>query len=216
MADGFRRARAGISCRLSSDERELLIRLFNDVVQLLAAEGSQPDALTPGAVPDADQLAAMVGFGSDSTEAVLMPSDPALARLLPDAHRDDSFASAEFRRYTEHGLRARKRDGVSQALSTLNRVPFVLGDDEAAVWLVALNDVRLVVGARLGLRTDEDLERLLAWVAGHQSDATDPGGEPGTGAEAVEQLQYLLDLYEFLTWFQETLVAAVVSGPSQQ
>ncbi len=35
-----------------------------------------------------------------------IPEDPVLARLLPDAYRDDPEAAGEFRRYTEPALRS--------------------------------------------------------------------------------------------------------------
>ena len=59
----------------------------------------------------------MVGIGTATVE----PADPALARLLPSAHRDDDEVAAEFRRYTEQGLRARKRAGLELARQTLGR-----------------------------------------------------------------------------------------------
>ena len=55
--------------------------------------------------------------GDDPLEAMLdfdapreAPEDPALLRLLPDAHRDDAEVAAEFRRFTERGLRESKVD----------------------------------------------------------------------------------------------------------
>ena len=60
--------------------------------------------------------------------------------------------------------------------------------------VVALTDVRLVLGERLGLRTDEDLDELEAQVASLDDD--DP---------AV----YALAVYDFLTWLQETLAHAL-------
>ena len=49
---------------------------------------------------------------SDNTE---VPEDPVLARLFPDAYREDQGASAEFRRYTEGGLREGSEDHRSDA-----------------------------------------------------------------------------------------------------
>ncbi len=61
--------------------------------------------------------------------------------------------------------------------------------------MVALTDVRLVIGERLGLREDEDVERLEIAVA--------EAGEEHPMAHAV-------GVYEFLTWLQETLAHALM------
>ena len=63
--------------------------------------------------------------------------------------------------------------------------------------LVALTDVRLVMGERLGLRTDEDATRLEELV--ETLDPDDP---------AV----FALGVYDFLTWLQESLTQALVGG----
>jgi len=178
VARGFARSRRGIRAKLDEHERALLAHLFVEVYELLDDEGSA----------EVDPLAVMVGIGT----AVDTPSDPALARLLPDGHRDDPEASAEFRRYTELGLRERKRAGLETARLTLGRAaPLVLDDAEGLAWVVALTDVRLVLAERMGLRTDDDHERLL--------DRPDEG------------LQIMLELYDFLTWLQESLVRALAA-----
>lgn len=184
MARGFVRGRRGIRARLDTHEKALLAHLLVEVYELLADD----TAVEP------DPLAAMVGIGT----AVEPPSDPALARLLPDGHRDDPEASADFRRYTELGLRDRKRAGLETARVTLGREgTLVLDDAEALAWVVALTDVRLVLAERMGLHTDDDHERLEAELA--------QLSEPADDASA----QSLLPLYDFLTWLQETLVHAL-------
>jgi hypothetical protein len=185
VAKGFRRTRRGIRARLDDNERGLLAHLLVEVHELL------DDDAGPG---DDDPLAQLVGIGT----AVEPPSDPALARLLPDAHRDDPEAAAEFRRYTESGLRERKRAGLEVARRTLGRDgALLLDDDEARAWVVALTDVRLVLASRMGLEVDEDHERLEALA--DEQDSDEPGG-----------LGFLLAVYDFLTWLQETLVEALL------
>jgi hypothetical protein len=116
------------------------------------------ELLDDGVQVDPDPLAAMIGIGT----SVDLPDDPALARLLPDAHADDPAASSEFRRYTEQGLRERKRQCLETARLTLGRSgSLTLDDAEAQAWLVALTDVRLVLAERMGLRTEDDHEELL-------------------------------------------------------
>jgi hypothetical protein len=124
--------------------------------------------------------------------------DPALDRLLPTANRQDDEMAAEFRRLTETGLRQRKAAALQQAAGLLR------GDDkvrldvaQAHAVLKALTDVRLVLGERMGLRTDHDVEVLEAAAA--DLDADDPLG-------------YALAVYDFLTWLQETLASAMLDG----
>ena len=61
--------------------------------------------------------------------------------------------------------------------------------------MVALTDTRLVLGERLGLRTDEDALALDDGVA--TLDPDDP---------AV----YAASFYDFLTWMQESLTTAML------
>ena len=191
--------------RLGDDERRVLHDVFTEV----------RDLLEDPAAPQEDPLAALVGIGT----AVRPPDDPALARLLPDAHKDDPQASAEFRRYTESGLRSRKREGLGLVLRTLDRGPAVrLDDTEASAWLVALTDVRLVLAERIGLRTDEDhalLEEVVAHLAvaepesGSEFEPESGSDDASDGATAGERLTMTLALYDFLAWLQETLVEAM-------
>jgi hypothetical protein len=114
-----------------------------------------------------------------------------LARLLPDAYRDDPEAAGEFRRYTEQGLRSGKVAAAHTVLATLpsdgGRVRLSAGDAEA--WLRSLNDVRLALGVTLGIT--EDYEHELS-----ELDPEDP-------REAY------LHVYDWLTFLQETLVRAL-------
>ena len=236
MASRFQRTRRGIVGRLDPDEREVLASLVRDVGEMLApAPDATPRPPSTGGVPEVDELEAMLGI----TEGAARPQDPALARLLPDASRDDPDVSAEFRRYTEAGLRARKRSAIETVLAGLAatdaaaararaaghdpsapppalslvgalkgaRAPHpddvVLDDAAATAWMTALNDVRLVVAERLGVRTDADAARVAARAARPQPPAT-------TEAEATDA--WLSSIYDFLTWLQETLVVAVAAG----
>ncbi|GAB7033258.1 DUF2017 domain-containing protein [Streptomyces sp. NPDC021749] len=105
------------------------------------------------------------------------PADPVLARLFPDAYGgpdlvpDDDVraAAAEFRRYTENDLRARKRaDALAliRALDTLSpsggdTAVLRLSAEECRQWLGALNDLRLAIGTRLEVTDEEDGGELL-------------------------------------------------------
>jgi hypothetical protein len=198
---GFRRVRGEVRARLADGERRVLHDLFTEVHDLLE---------DPAPPSEDDPLAELVGIGT----AVRPPDDPALARLLPDAHKDDPRASAEFRRYTESGLRARKRQGLELALRTLERgAPVRLDEAEASAWLVALTDVRLVLAERIGLKTDED-HAILEQVVAQLAEAEPPAGSEDSdddGVDAAERLAMTLALYDFLAWLQETLVEAMAA-----
>ena len=118
MAKGFRKTRRGVSAKLDDGERTLLAHLFVEVWELLGSESSDGASVGDvGGSGEVDPLEAMVGIGTATSE----PEDPALARLLPSGHEDDTDVAAEFRRYTEQGLRARKRAGLETARRTLGR-----------------------------------------------------------------------------------------------
>ncbi|WP_240500773.1 DUF2017 family protein, partial [Streptomyces albus] len=75
----------------------------------------------------------------------------------------DRAASAEFRRYTENDLRARKREdglAVVRALDSLTPgergAVLTLRPEECKQWLGALNDLRLAIGTRLEVTEDDD------------------------------------------------------------
>jgi hypothetical protein len=192
VAKGFRKTRRGVSAKLDDGERTLLAHLFVEVWELLGSDSEESAGVGDvGGVADVDPLEAMVGIGT----ATSAPEDPALARLLPSAHRDDAEVASEFRRYTEQGLRARKRAGLETARQSLGREgPVDLDRAEAAAWLVALTDVRLVIGERLGLRTDDDADELMSALG--DLDEDDPQA-------------FLVAIYDFLTWLQESLVRAL-------
>ncbi|MGA5419582.1 DUF2017 domain-containing protein [Streptomyces lavendulocolor] len=143
------------------DEVEISI-LRSLAVQLLELIG-------PGEVPPKgeDPLAELFREGPSEP-----PADPALARLFPDAYGDGDdelrAASAEFRRYTENDLRARKREDALAVVRSLDLLDAAGGRgavleltaDEARHWLGALNDLRLTIGTRLEVRDDDENEAL--------------------------------------------------------
>ncbi|MFF1459879.1 DUF2017 domain-containing protein [Streptomyces sp. NPDC058330] len=155
MAGHFE-ATPGGGAAVALDEVEIAI-LRSLAVQLLELIG-------PGDEPaeDADPLAALFAEGPSEP-----PSDPALARLFPDAYGDEDKetreASAEFRRFTEIDLRGRKREDALVVVRTLDALQPVgeegavltLDAEDCRHWLGSLNDLRLTIGARLEV-SDED------------------------------------------------------------
>ena len=110
------------------------------------------------------------------------PTDAAVGRLFPDAYRDDAAAATEFRGLVEEDLRETKRQ-AARVLAGLPRgtTGFVLDEEAAEQWLLALNDLRLTLGTRLGVTEEEDF----------------PEDEPA------------YELYAFLTALQASLIEAV-------
>ncbi|MEU0831729.1 DUF2017 domain-containing protein [Streptomyces sp. NPDC056231] len=154
MAGHFE-ATPGGGAAVALDEVEIAI-LRSLAVQLLELIG-------PGDEPadGEDPLAALFAEGPSEP-----PTDPALARLFPEAYGDEDSelraASAEFRRFTENDLRTRKRNDALTVVRTLDALPsgaegavLTLSADECRNWLGALNDLRLTIGARLEV-SDED------------------------------------------------------------
>jgi hypothetical protein len=163
MTGLFKRAHGG-GAQLTLDPVEASI-LRSLVVQMLELIGPGPGA-DPSS-EDYDPLAALFAEGPSEP-----PTDPALARLFPDAYAEGPEAgpmSSEFRRFTENDLRAKKRDdalalvrGLDGAEKDRKGRP-VLRLDAAGCGhaLGALNDLRLTLGSRLEVSEDDDLYESL-------------------------------------------------------
>ncbi|MDH6539518.1 DUF2017 domain-containing protein [Streptomyces sp. SPB4] len=158
------RAGGGAAVALDGIEISILRSLAVQLLELIGPGEPEPEA-------DADPLAVL--FASDGpTEP---PSDPALARLFPDAYGGPGAGpgadpeelrarSAEFRRFTENDLRTRKRE---DALAVVRSLDGLTPDGEGAAlleltdelplrWLGALNDLRLTIAARLDITEDDE------------------------------------------------------------
>jgi hypothetical protein len=147
------RRKGGVHVELPVYAATLLSSLARQLVELL----SDGEAVEPTGV---DPLEAMLEFDSPR-EA---PDDPALRRLLPDGHRDDDEASAEFRRFTERTLREGKIGDALVLLESVGEVgdddtddiEFELDADAARSWLRCLTDMRLTLAERLGVTADDE------------------------------------------------------------
>jgi hypothetical protein len=194
---GFVRRGAGVMATFSGFEADLLRSLAAQVVELLRNEEAAPGASASG-----DPLEAMLDFAGPTKE----PEDPVLARLFPTAYPDDEEAAGEFRRFTEGALRDGKARTAVMIIDALEEagLPPELEDDglwvdvelaaaEANAWLRAFTDIRLALATRLGIEDgDEDYWASL------------PDDDPRTQAH---------DIYEWVGYLQETLVAALTRGP---
>jgi len=173
-----------IILRIDVVERGLLVSLLEQLIELVAPEDADEDA---------DPLARMVGIDAQA----LPPQDLVLARLLPDAYRDDDQAAGDFRRFTERGLREHKQANARTALDSLagSGAKVTLTPDQARSWLGVLTDVRLALGVRLEL-TDDNHEELLSL----------PDHDPRAAS---------IHMYDWLTYLQETLVRCLMASPPE-
>jgi hypothetical protein len=165
-----------LRARFSNVERAVLLSLAEELVTLLEHD----DDATAG------DLERMVGIGT-STE---IPDDPVLARLLPDAYRDDQQAAGDFRRYTENWLRSQKTEAARAVIESLSGKSVEIDEDQAQAWLTVLTDLRLAVAGRVGLETEDDYDVL------DEMSPSDPR-------------RPTWDVYLWLGYLQETLVEAL-------
>lgn len=177
MSNWIKRVRAGVEVMLDPDAASLIAQLASHVDAVL-----EPP-------PVDDPLETIVGLREKAPPA---PTDPALARLLPEAYRDDQAAAAEFRRRSSDDLRSGKQEAARVVLETLpgDGGKVLLGPGEVDAWLRTLTDVRLVLGTHLGLTDDESADEL-EWLA--DDDPRRP----------------MADTYLFLGALQENLVHAL-------
>ncbi len=192
MSEGFqRRRKGGAVATFTGFEADLLRSLAAQIVELLRNETAAP-------VGGDDPLETLMDFSGPTTE----PDDPVLARLFPTAYPDDEEAAGEFRRFTEGSLRDSKAQAAEQVIETLEEagLPSEVGEDglvvdielappDALTWLRAFTDIRLALATRLEVN-DGDEEYWLAL----------PDDDPRA---------HVYDIYQWVGYLQETLVAAV-------
>jgi len=200
VARAFKRKGDRFVAQLDEVEREVVLSLLEQTEEFLAPEHREPTGDT------FDDLVATLGVSrpadsgpADSGPADRqLPRDPALERLLPSAHRSDPAMADEFRRLTERGLRERKAANLATAIVALRAADgdkVRLDHEQAQATVVALTDVRLLLGERLGLRTDEDADDLQDRLEAASED--DPA-------------LHLAAYYDFMTWLQESLTQALM------
>ena len=151
----FRARRKGrVAVELPPYAAGLLASLVRQLVELLS-DGEVRSTATD------DPLEAMLEVDSPRET----PDDPALRRLLPDASSDDPDVTAEFRRFTERGLRESKVANALVVLDTMglsNDEPdeadleFELDADQVRAWMRCLTDLRLTLAERLDVTADDD------------------------------------------------------------
>lgn len=192
---GFQRHRRSklIIANFTGFEADLLRSLAGQLVELLRNEAAMVHDVS-------DPLEAMLDF-SGPTQA---PEDPVLARLFPTAYPQDEEAAAEFRRFTEGGLRDGKAAAAVAIIDGLEEaglppeltedglmIDVELDEPTAETWMRSFTDLRLALATRLEIEEgDEDYWHSL------------PDDDPRAQAH---------DIYDWVGYLQETLVGALSS-----
>ena len=177
----FRKRKKTVIVSFAEHEADILANLLRNLVELLY------DGMPPRATESSDPLAALL----DNEGPTSPPEDVVLQRLLPDAYKEDDHASAEFRRFTERGLRDTKAGDAKRVLAALEESSAVddgitLEPEDQLSWLRAINDLRLAIGTRLDIKEDD----YAVW---EQLPDDDP-----------RRLTY--DLYDWLGYLQSALL----------
>ena len=116
------------------------------------------------------------------------PEDPALRRLFPPAYTQEVDLQAEYHDLMGGDLKQSHLSALAVMEETVDAE--VLSEEEAAGWLAAINDLRLVLGTRLDVSED---------MAGEQVDPSDPRAP-------------MLAVYGYLSWLEEQMVEALASS----
>ena len=114
--------------------------------------------------------------------------DPSLRRLFPPAYVTDPEHEDEYQRLMAPDLRDHRLQAIEIWEATIDRDR--LDEAEITAWLSAINDLRLVIGTRLDVSEEMDIEAI------EPADPRAPG----------------LALYGYLSWLEEQVVAALASA----
>lgn len=82
--------------------------------------------------------------------------DPAADRLTPQVYDEDAERSAEYRRLAGELIDSGRAEDVTALRDLIDSVEVgrPLTDEQASGWMRAINQARLVLGARLGIEED--------------------------------------------------------------
>jgi hypothetical protein len=188
-----------LAITFSSQEAHVLINLTKQLLELLAEGDGQSHQVDP--------LLHLVGISSADS----LPEDPVLRRLLPNAY-DDEKAAGEFRRYTEHGLREKKKAHALTIYEALlprdegwsgdtpldkGSIEVSFPESDAMAWLGGLNDLRLALAVRLGI--------------GNEKGAPTPAEQQQKYELMVESdpMKAVYAVYSWIGWLQQSLLESI-------
>ncbi len=187
-----------IAITLSSKEAHVLINLAEQIIELLGEEDGGSHLSDSHTV---DDLMRMVGISTNDAP----PIDPVLLRLLPNAYKNVEKA-AEFRRYTEHGLREKKRANamtIREALMPQDEdwdndspldvahITTVIEVGDEISWLAGMNDIRLALAVRLEIGVEKDAK---------------PAHEKYELMIESDPMKAVYAVYAWIGWLQESLL----------
>ncbi len=200
-----------ISITFTSQEAHVLINLTEQLVELLSEGDGQSHQVDP--------LLHLVGISNADS----LPEDPVLRRLLTNAYADEKSAG-EFRRYTEHGLREKKKAhalAIYEALLPQDEewtgdTPLDKGfltvtfpSAQSLEWLGGLNDLRLALAVRLGIGTNLG-----------ESKGAEKEEEPSNAESLHKKYELMVDsdpmkavysVYSWIGWLQQSLLEALTN-----
>jgi hypothetical protein len=126
----------------------------------------------------------------EQLRALLSSDDPALERVFPPAYPDEEELQAEYEGLVRGDL-LRQRLGSADVMErTIDSSRVTEG--ELLAWLSALNDLRLILGTKLGATEDDDPETIA-------------DDDPLASSYA---------LYHYLGWLEEQVVEALAQPGS--
>lgn len=211
MARAFIRLGDSFNVGLDQPEREVIAQLAQEVGALVRADlgisgDAGPVAEAAGSEDPLTRLEAEFASGTDAQT----PRDPAVQRLFPWGTEPGSERAREFRRLAQPGMADERLSRLDLLRATVaapgdTAVSLTLDRRTAEQWAIALNDLRLVLADRIGIRTADDFETLQLL---RRADLPDPDAEAAEEA-GTATVDYMATLYEFLSWLQDSLVSAM-------
>lgn len=194
-----------LTITFTSQEAHVLINLTEQLLELLGEGDGQSHQVDP--------LLHLVGISNADS----LPDDPVLRRLLPNAYTDEK-AAGEFRRYTEHGLREKKKAHALTIYEALlpqdeewsGDTPLDKGfltisfaATESMAWLGGLNDLRLALAVRLGIGTDiNDKTRTT-------TESAEPIHQKYELMVDSDPMKAVYSVYSWIGWLQQSLLEAL-------
>lgn len=152
----FRSVPEGYQAKWEDTERIVVASLALEIADLIKQQAGAQEPT------EADPIAHLFAPADEPPEI----HDPAIRRLLPDA-TDDAEVSAEFRRLTQNDLALGKIQALRRWAKLLTADQrnidhglIIIPRAQARSVAAALTDIRLVLAQRLGLESDDDVERL--------------------------------------------------------
>jgi hypothetical protein len=194
-----------LTITFSSQEAHVLINLTEQLLELLAEGEGQSHQVDP--------LLHLVGISNADS----LPDDPVLRRLLPNAYADEKSAG-EFRRYTEHGLREKKKAHaltIYEALlpqdeewsgdTPLDKgfLTISFGVADAMAWLGGFNDLRLALAVRLGIGAD------IADTYRDRTETAEPIHQKYELMVDSDPMKAVYSVYSWIGWLQQSLLEAI-------